>query len=507
MTTPPSYVTNENVNFDGILTPSIVIENVTNGFQLASFGGTVTGGGSTGLSNDATIYTATVLVNDSPGAAAGTPVAVSVVGSAAQTYTNLIVELNADLGANATASIEGGNIKIESDTVGAAATNSSVNIADTAVGTPLFGSLTGFSYFGVPHDSGLDLITLSSLPAQLNVDHFTNLINKYGGVLPVLASAGVQTVNVGGAIVGGSATGLSNNTNTSGSQTVDVGGAVGGATATGLANNSTIYTANVLVDGVSNVVNVTGSTAQTYVDLVTELDADLTGATSSVATNDLVITSSSTGIKSKILIKDLPLQTSTGGPDFPTFGTPLFSSLTLFNAIDPAINGTSEIVYVADIEIDGVVNSVSIIGNTAQIYTDLLTEIDVDLTGATSAIVSGNVDITSSTTPTFVSEVSSINIIDGTPPKEDPTTLPLFASLTDFVKFEVLVLGVFNFRDALQKNVPGILGNDSTFNLVYNRSFKFVGIKPTKVKEGTTNQNLVYWDGTAFRFQFNDVLA
>lgn len=89
-------------------------------------------------------------------------------------------------------------------------------------------------------------------------------------------------------------------TSVSGFQKVDVGGAKAGATATGLSNSATVYTASVVVDGTTNAVSVTGSTAQTYTNLLTQLNADITGATFALSGGNLVCTSASTGASSTI---------------------------------------------------------------------------------------------------------------------------------------------------------------------------------------------------------------
>jgi hypothetical protein len=81
-----------------------------------------------------------------------------------------------------------------------------------------------------------------------------------------------------------------------GSQEVDVGGAKTGGSATGLANDATVYTAAVVVNGGSSQpIAVTGSAAQTYTTLISELDTDTTGATWSIIGGNLVCTSSTTG--------------------------------------------------------------------------------------------------------------------------------------------------------------------------------------------------------------------
>jgi hypothetical protein len=117
----------------------------------------------------------------------------------------------------------------------------------------------------------------------------------------------------------------------SGSQVVDVGDNIFGLDSTGLTNDATVYTATINVDGGgAQPISIVGSTAQTYATLITELNADTTGATWSLIGGNLVATSTSSGGGSTIAIVD----------------TDLFSSLTAFVAIDVA--STSATVVSAD---------------------------------------------------------------------------------------------------------------------------------------------------------------
>ena len=117
----------------------------------------------------------------------------------------------------------------------------------------------------------------------------------------------------------------------SGSQIVDVGGAKTGASATGLANDTTTYGMLVAVDGgAPQQVTVTGSAAQTYTTLLTEINADLTGATAALVGGNLKITSNTTGSGSTIAI------TNSAG----TASVALLSTLTGFVAVRGAVAGT-----------------------------------------------------------------------------------------------------------------------------------------------------------------------
>jgi len=123
------------------------------GSQVVNVGGSVTGADATGIPNVAGPFTATITVD-------GAAQAISIAGTAAQTYTNLINELNADLGVTATASLSGGNILITSATTGLTST---VSIADT----DLFANVTNFAGFNAPI-IGLD-ISSSATAAQAAV--------------------------------------------------------------------------------------------------------------------------------------------------------------------------------------------------------------------------------------------------------------------------------------------------------------------------------------------------
>ena len=99
----------------------------------------VGGGDATGLANDATAYTATVTVD-------GADQAISVDGSAAQTITDLVAQLNLDL-TGVTAAIDGADITITHDTAGE---SNQISIVDI----DLFSSVTGFSKVGVAVGGG-----------------------------------------------------------------------------------------------------------------------------------------------------------------------------------------------------------------------------------------------------------------------------------------------------------------------------------------------------------------
>jgi len=229
-------------------------------------------------------------------------------------------------------------------------------------------------------------------------------------------TAGFQVVDVGGAKVGGSATGLSNDPDAAGFQVVDVGGTRVGGDATGLANDSTIYEAIVSVDGgAPQGIALLGSAAQIYTDLLTELNAETTGATWALIGGNLRLTSDTpSGAGSTILLTDLTEDD-------------VFAALTDFVEYEAPVAGTSLTTYTASVVIDGAASEpISIEGPDAQTYTDLLAELNADTTG-TWAIVSGNLRLTSGT----LGVASTVVITAGT----------LFPALDDFVEIEAAVDG------------------------------------------------------------------
>lgn len=107
----------------------------TAGYQIVNVGSNKSNSSTTGLANNATVYSASVKVD---GDISSIPF--NITGSAAQTYSALLGLINTALTTNAVATLVGGNIQITSATTGETST---VVIIDTN----LFSSLTGFIGF------------------------------------------------------------------------------------------------------------------------------------------------------------------------------------------------------------------------------------------------------------------------------------------------------------------------------------------------------------------------
>jgi hypothetical protein len=137
-------------------TPADWVAVSSSGSQVVDVGDDIVGLDATGLANDATVYTASIVVDG------GGAQAITVTGSAAQTYSALIVELNNDT-AGATWSLVGGNLVAVSSSAGGGST---IAITDTN----LFLSLTAFviidaastSATAVSADSGLAVFVLAA---------------------------------------------------------------------------------------------------------------------------------------------------------------------------------------------------------------------------------------------------------------------------------------------------------------------------------------------------------
>ncbi|PPD55729.1 MAG: hypothetical protein CTY12_00285 [Methylotenera sp.] len=109
---------------------------LSNGYQDVGFGSQKTGVSLTGLLNDSTVYNCVITIDS-------IEYVISVVGSAAQTFSDLISQLNALLISAATVSLVSGRLRITSNSIGY---DSTVNIRDTNP-NPLFNSMHQFGGF------------------------------------------------------------------------------------------------------------------------------------------------------------------------------------------------------------------------------------------------------------------------------------------------------------------------------------------------------------------------
>lgn len=112
---------------------------------------------------------------------------------------------------------------------------------------------------------------------------------------------------------------------TAGFQEVSFGVTKVGGDPSGLANDETVYDAAIVVDGGgSQLINIVGEEAQTFTELLAEINQDLVGAVITIVAGDLRVTSNTTGTSSSVAITD----------------TDLFSTLTNFTQVESAVAGT-----------------------------------------------------------------------------------------------------------------------------------------------------------------------
>jgi len=205
----------------------------------------------------------------------------------------------------------------------------------------------------------------------------------------------VALIDLPSAVVGGDSTGFV--TDVAAVGVIELGSAVAGGDATGLANDGTEYKMDVDFSAVVNNVNVTGSSAQTYTDLLTEINADLTDmtATLSVDGTQILITADATGVNT-IAITD-----GTGEALVSTLGATIGTSTV----------GTASLDYKMTVVMGATTDSVSVAGSSAQTYTTLLAEINTDLTDITATLSGDGTQIVLTADATGV---NTIAITDGT---------------------------------------------------------------------------------------------
>ena len=252
---------------------------------------------------------------------------------------------------------------------------------------------------------------------------FENSEDNYfdDGSLPAAATSGYQTANFAGRIDQGQQQLNFNGFLNAASQIVDVDNAIlilGGSpsTPTGLELGSPTansYGFRVIVDGGSTQeITITGTAGATYSLLITAINSALTGAVVDVVDGNLRFTSLTTGATSAVVVSDGIV----GSPTIPG----LLSSLTDFVGINTATvaggNSTGlandSTTYQFDVAVDGGASQVlTVQGQNAQTYTQLVTALNSALSGATIAITTdGNILVWSDT----VGGASAVAITVGT---------------------------------------------------------------------------------------------
>jgi len=201
------------------------------------------------------------------------------------------------------------------------------------------------------------------------------------------------------------------------------------------AGTTTSYTVDVDKNGDASpvTVSVTGENAQNFADLITEIEADLTGITVAIVGGDIRLTSDSTLTTSAIAI---------------TSDT-LFSELSDYNAIESAVVAV-QINYVMDVNVDGLGDiNVSLNAGDFTTYTELAADIDTAIAAkAAAAIVGSTIKVTSD----LVGAGSTVVITDTN----------LLSSLPEFLQLESAVDGNMPQANFIQNPVAlNVIGNST----------------------------------------------
>ena len=167
-----------------------------------------------------------------------------------------------------------------------------------------------------------------------------------------------------------------------------------------------------------------------------------------ITPEDVVVYSiSSDGTETKVAVK-----TVAGCSSYQKWG---FSESKTESSPTGLANDTT--VYTASISVDGTSNPISVTGSDAQTIGDLITQINLDLTGATASLVGDYIKITSDTSGEQVAS-SSIAITD----------TDLFSSLTDINEsVETAVSGVSNKAYPGQFVLESAVSSDYTLYVTY----------------------------------------
>jgi hypothetical protein len=324
------------------------------------------------------------------------------------------------------------------------------------------------------------LILWDSLSAD-DMGKLTDFITDHGGITPLITpTSGFQVCGFK-SVVGATATGLSATASSvAGIATIKLGGLAISAGLTGLSNAillkshvARIYSAIVIIDGyIIKRISISGSNGNTFSSLLTLINASLgSTATATLSGGNIVITSATTGKSSSVLIQDTGF---------------LCSSLAGYSGI-LYVAGYGPTTYHANAMVDGINIPISIVGSTAQTYTTLLSQINIDLGAAAIAtIVGGNIVITSATAGVN----SVVSIVD----------VNLFKSLTVFKSISTPIIGSANLLDTFRST-------RSTCGAWYSDLFKIiaVGLKPAMPPMMVHGIYNTYWNGSVWKYLDTDV--
>jgi hypothetical protein len=246
-----------------------------------------------------------------------------------------------------------------------------------------------------------------------------------------------------------------------------------------------------------------GSAAPTFGNLLDLFNASLRGATASLdGNNDLRITNATPGSTSKIALRDIGSRR-------------LFSNLSGYVKIKNAVDGTdptngyqriilspssteqtdltglnASTTYTATVTMDGIANSVSILGSDAYNYNALVNKVESLVGGCTVKFLgsSGKIEIKSTSTGTS----SSVSIVD-------TGTNKLFNSLTHYASIPAAIAGMdatVGYQVVELSGTPTESSFTTLMNLdsfIYTCEVKVPNVYLCDLYQNVTDK-LVFWD-------------
>jgi len=206
------------------------------------------------------------------------------------------------------------------------------------------------------------------------------------------------------------------------------------------------YGSLIIVDGVAKRVSFVGSNGATMADVVSQINTALgASATAAITSNQIVITSATTGANSSVAIQDTGM---------------LFASLAGYNGISFVLS-TAPRTYTATFTVDGVDKKVSLTGASAPTLNGVVSAVTTAVGAAgTVAFAGGKLTVKSATTGL----TSTVTFQDG----------DLFRNLTNYKGISDQYTGIANllaaFTAPLQFNFADSLAD--RFNVIT------VGVRP-----------------------------
>lgn len=209
----------------------------------------------------------------------------------------------------------------------------------------------------------------------------------------------------------------------------------GASNPTGLPDTSTNFTLSVAIDGgAPQLVSTQGQNAQTFGELLTQLNNVLVGGSIEISGGDLLVKSdTSDATTSSVTVVDVSLLASLVG--FNSIG------LATVGGANPTGLANDPTVYEASVTVDGLPYAVQVTGSTAQDFASLIAQINIDLSPvAQAAIGDGTTPVNGVVIPN--GQIGIVSLSTGLTSSVVISDSDLFGSLNGFQSLETPVNGL-----------------------------------------------------------------